>query len=163
MLWFVACLLNLPYFLIEFPQKIFFFDFGNPKVTVHRCEETIQGRKLYEEIGYLINTTLVAFKDAAVTSCQTLNPGASLLMPKSIHDQQVLEQFLKRSDLTSEIFLGAEKKESGHWFWDDEKQMFVSGKIYIFLFYLFLTSAYPGPSQAGGPGWHVPPTFCQIS
>ena len=72
---------------------------------------------------------MVAFKDAAVTSCQTLNPGASLLMPKSIHDQQVLEQFLKRSDLTSEIFLGAEKKESGHWFWDDEKQMFVSGKI----------------------------------
>ena len=84
---------------------------------------------------------MVAFKDAAVTSCQTLNPGASLLMPKSIHDQQVLEQFLKRSDLTSEIFLGAEKKDSGHWFWDDEKQMFVSGKIYIILI-LFVSNKY---------------------
>ena len=81
-------------------------------------------------LTYLINTTLDAIKDAAVASCQTLNPGASLLMPKSINDQQVLEQFLKRSDLTSEIFLGAEKRDSGHWFWDDEKAMFVSGKNY---------------------------------
>ena len=71
---------------------------------------------------------MVAIKDAAVTACQTLNPGASLLMPKSINDQQVLEQFLKRSGLTNEIFLGAEKRDSGHWFWDDEKPMFVSGK-----------------------------------
>ena len=27
-----------------------FFEFGNPKV--HKCAETIQGRKLYEEIRY---------------------------------------------------------------------------------------------------------------
>ena len=26
-----------------------FFEFENPKVTVHKCAETIQGRKLYEE------------------------------------------------------------------------------------------------------------------
>ena len=78
---------------------------------------------------------MVAIKDAAVASCQTLNPGASLLMPKSIHDQLVLEQYLKSSDLTSEIFLGAEKRDSGHWFWDDEKPMFVSGKIFQFLLY----------------------------
>ena len=31
--------------------------------------------------------------------------------------------------MTDEIFLGGEKRESGHWFWDDEKPMFVSGKI----------------------------------
>ena len=31
-------------------QKLFFFGFGNPKVTVYKCAETIQGRKLYEEI-----------------------------------------------------------------------------------------------------------------
>ena len=56
----------LPYFLIWFPRKLFFFESGNPKVTVHkakghstqRCgnysrEESIQGRKLYEEIRLL--------------------------------------------------------------------------------------------------------------
>ena len=30
-----------------------FFEFRNLKVTVHKCAETIQGRKLYEEIQYL--------------------------------------------------------------------------------------------------------------
>ena len=35
-------------------RKLFFFRFGNLKVTVHKCAETIQGRKLYEEIGYLL-------------------------------------------------------------------------------------------------------------
>ena len=35
---------------IVFPLKLFCFKFGNPKVTVHKCAETIQGRKLYEEI-----------------------------------------------------------------------------------------------------------------
>ena len=47
------------------PQKLFFFEFGDPKVTVHKAkgqgtymcknysrEETIQGWKLYEEIRY---------------------------------------------------------------------------------------------------------------
>ena len=28
------------------------FEIGNPKVTVHKDAETIQGRKLYEEIRY---------------------------------------------------------------------------------------------------------------
>ena len=46
--------LNSIYRISEFPRKLFFFEFGNPKVTVHKCgetilrEETIQGRKLYE-------------------------------------------------------------------------------------------------------------------
>ena len=43
-------------------KNVFFWslvahDFGNPnvtKVTVHKCAETIQGRKLYEEIYYVI-------------------------------------------------------------------------------------------------------------
>ena len=35
-------------------RTVFFFEFGNPKVTVHKCEETIQGQKLYEEIRYLV-------------------------------------------------------------------------------------------------------------
>ena len=40
-----------------FPHKVsaetIIFGFENPKVTVHKCAETIQGRKLYEEIRYL--------------------------------------------------------------------------------------------------------------
>ena len=44
----------LPYFLMYFPRKLFFFEFGNPKVTVYKCAETIQGRKLYEEIHYTL-------------------------------------------------------------------------------------------------------------
>ena len=44
----------IPYFLIQFPRKLFFFGLGNPKVTVHKCAETIQGRKLYEEIRYVV-------------------------------------------------------------------------------------------------------------
>ena len=38
----------------ETVRKVFFFEFGNAKVTVHRGAETIQGRKLYEEIRYLL-------------------------------------------------------------------------------------------------------------
>ena len=51
---------RIPYFLILF---LFFFEFGKPKVTVHKCAETIQGRKLYEEIRYLESdpTKLLAF------------------------------------------------------------------------------------------------------
>ena len=62
---------QIPYFLIQFPRKLFFFEFGNPKVTLHkakghstqRCgnysrEETIQGRKLYEEIRYVIQNSV---------------------------------------------------------------------------------------------------------
>ena len=29
---------NLPYFLIYFSRKLFFFEFGNPKVTVHKAK-----------------------------------------------------------------------------------------------------------------------------
>ena len=32
----------------------FFFEFVNPNVTVHKCAETIQWRKLYEEIRYMV-------------------------------------------------------------------------------------------------------------
>ena len=31
-----------------FFRKLFFFEFGNPKVTVHTGVETIQGRKLFK-------------------------------------------------------------------------------------------------------------------
>ena len=41
-----------PHIVSEFPRKLFFFEFVNPKVTVHKGAETIQGRKLYEEIRY---------------------------------------------------------------------------------------------------------------
>ena len=34
-------------------DMVFFFEFGDPKVTVHKGAETIQGRNLYEEIRYL--------------------------------------------------------------------------------------------------------------
>ena len=47
---------RIPYFLMQFPRKLFFFvkraQYIRPKITVHECEETIQGRKLYEEIRY---------------------------------------------------------------------------------------------------------------
>ena len=29
---------HIPYFLIQFPRKLFFFEFGNPKVTVHKAK-----------------------------------------------------------------------------------------------------------------------------
>ena len=38
---------------IQFPRKLFFFEFGNPKVTVHKCAETIQGRKLFKGGNYM--------------------------------------------------------------------------------------------------------------
>ena len=55
--------IDIPYFRIPFPQKLFFFGFGNPKVTVHKAkgtslcgwysrEEPIQEQKLYETIRY---------------------------------------------------------------------------------------------------------------
>ena len=44
-----GALCRIPYFLIQFPRKLF-FEFEIPKVTVHKCAETIKGRKLYEEI-----------------------------------------------------------------------------------------------------------------
>ena len=37
---------------VWFPRKLLFSGFGYPKVTVHKCAETIQGRKLFEEIQY---------------------------------------------------------------------------------------------------------------
>ena len=43
----------LPYFLMYFPRKLFFFEFGNPKVTVYKCAETIQGRKLFKGGNYM--------------------------------------------------------------------------------------------------------------
>ena len=30
------------------PRQLFFFEFGNPKVTVHKGAETIQGRQLFK-------------------------------------------------------------------------------------------------------------------
>jgi hypothetical protein len=45
--------INVPYFLIQFPRKLFFFGFGNPKVTVPKGAETIQGRKLFKGGNYM--------------------------------------------------------------------------------------------------------------
>ena len=40
-----------------FPHIVFaetiLFEFGNPKVTVHKCAETIQGRKLLKGGNYM--------------------------------------------------------------------------------------------------------------
>ena len=48
--------------------KLFFFEFGNPKVTVHKGEETIQGRKLYEEILEIVmNGNTVYFFSIAIS------------------------------------------------------------------------------------------------
>ena len=43
----------LTQFFANFPWKIFFFGFGNPKVTVHKGAETIQGRKLFKRGNYM--------------------------------------------------------------------------------------------------------------
>ena len=55
---------DVPYFLI-FCRNYSFLNleiqrsqYMRPKVTVHKCAETIQGWKLYEEIRYLKNQTL---------------------------------------------------------------------------------------------------------
>ena len=45
-------LYRLPYILIQFPRKLFFFEFGNP-VTVHKGAETIQGKKLFKGGNYM--------------------------------------------------------------------------------------------------------------
>ena len=50
----------IPYFLKQFPQKLFFFEFVNPKVTLHirprsqyiKVQKLFKGGKLYEEIRY---------------------------------------------------------------------------------------------------------------
>ena len=82
-----------------------------------------------------------ASKDDAIASCKSLNPGATLAIPKSTHEQKIMEQYLKRTDFTDEIFLGAIKKDNGHWFWDDENPMFVSGKIIQILTFICLNKS----------------------
>ena len=57
-------------------ETIFFFGFGNPKVTVHKYVETIQGPKLYEEVQYSKNHWILKMKE--------LNPNLNLnLLPSS--------------------------------------------------------------------------------
>ena len=48
-------------FQIQFPQKLFFFEFGNPKVTVHKGAETIQGRKLFKGGNYMRKYGILKF------------------------------------------------------------------------------------------------------
>ena len=40
--------------------------YRRPKVTVHKCAETIQGRKLYEEIRYIL---FYAMRSESIWSC----------------------------------------------------------------------------------------------
>ena len=35
---FVVTFFCIPYFLLQFPRKLFFFEFGNLKVTVHKAK-----------------------------------------------------------------------------------------------------------------------------
>ena len=37
----------------SFRGKLFFSEFGNPKVIVHKCAETIEGRKLFKGGNYM--------------------------------------------------------------------------------------------------------------
>ena len=52
--------MHIPYFLLLFPQKIFFLNletqrsqYIRPKVTVHKGAETVQGRKLFKGGNYM--------------------------------------------------------------------------------------------------------------
>ena len=46
---------GIPYFLIQFSWNFEFYS----QVTVHKCAETIQGQKLYEEIRYVYYYCLI--------------------------------------------------------------------------------------------------------
>ena len=43
-------------------RKLFFFEFGHPKITVHKGAETIQGRKLFKEGNYSREETIQGHK-----------------------------------------------------------------------------------------------------
>ena len=62
--------LVLPYFLIQFPRKLFFFEFGNPKVTVHKVKfkKEYFPRKLFAEIRYINPSFLAPLDSDDVTS-----------------------------------------------------------------------------------------------
>lgn len=66
-------------------------------------------------------------KDDALSQCQDVNPGASLIGPQSPHEQSNLIKFLKQLQFKEEIYLGAKKQESGHWMWDNGHPLFVQG------------------------------------
>ena len=97
----------------------------------------------------------MASKSDALESCKSFHPSASLLSVKSAHKQMMFEEYLKRNSFTNEIFLGAELKENGHWFWDDGNPIFVSGNLYeilifnlknyIQIFFVFLLKDLIGP------------------
>lgn len=70
--------------------------------------------------------TNTASKDDAIAACQALNPGAKMLAPKTKYEQFVMENFLQKAGLTTEVYLAAKKQDSGHWFWDDGTPIFVS-------------------------------------
>ena len=68
-------------------------------------------------------------KQDALAACKGLNPGATLLMPKTKHDQNVMEDFLRHTNFHEEVYLGAEILDDGHWFWDDGNPLFVSSEF----------------------------------
>ena len=68
-------------------------------------------------------------KQDALATCKELTPGATLLMPKTKHDQNVMEDFLRHNNFHEEVYLGAENLDNGHWFWDDGSPLFVSSEF----------------------------------
>ena len=68
---------------------------------------------------------------SAVAACKNENAGAFISSPKSAHEQLILEQFLIKSEVTTNIYLGIEKQANDQWYWHDGSPVFVSGKAYF--------------------------------
>ena len=72
-----------------------------------------------------------ASKIDAIATCKNENAGAFISSPKSTHEQYILEQFLIKMEVTSNIHLGIEKQANDHWYWHDGSPVFVSGNAYF--------------------------------
>ena len=73
-------------------------------------------------------------KESAQSKCQSINPSAKLIMPKTAWTQTHLEDFANLKNFSDgKIFLGM-SKNNGHWYWDDGTPVFVRCKKEIVLF-----------------------------
>ena len=68
---------------------------------------------------------VAAGQTAAQAKCKELNPFSSLTIPKTFHQQELLQTFAeKKSILKTDFFLGM-TKAAGYWIWDDGSPLFV--------------------------------------
>ena len=86
------------------------------------------GFEWFDQNGCVALVTTPASKANAITQCQTLNPSANLVMPKTGYNQMKLQQFLLGKTTTKmNMFLGMGNVD-GKWLWDDGSPVFVRCK-----------------------------------